>query len=72
MYSEVLAQIDRNTERYMVDEMKQEVEELKQELIDSARNLFLNGASYQLVRDSIKSISDEELKRIYDEVTAQK
>ena len=31
MYSEVLAQIDKNTERYMIDEMKQEVEELKQE-----------------------------------------
>ena len=93
MYSEVLAQIDKNTERYMVDEMKQEVEELKQESemlkqesemlkqesellkqeltsskAESARNLFLNGVSYEIVRSSIIEISDDTLQKIYQEV----
>ena len=104
MYSEVLAQIDRNTERYMVDEMKQEVEELKHEAeelkqeaeelkqeaeelkqeteelkqeaeelkqelasakADMARSLFANGASYDLVRNSISGISDKALTELY-------
>ena len=139
MYSEVLAQIDRNTERLMVDEMKQEVEELKQEAEelkreseelkleaeelkleaeelkreseelkleaeglkqeteelkqeteelkreneelkkkhimeykDNARKLFVNGTSYETVRDSFDKefLTDEDLKQIYDEVKA--
>lgn len=76
MYSEVLAQIDKNTERLMVDEMKQELEELKQEVASSnaenARNLFLNGVSFEIVRDSIKALSEETLREIYDEVMASK
>ena len=32
MYSEVLAQIDKNTERYMIEEMQKEVEDLKAKL----------------------------------------
>lgn len=93
MYSEVLAQIDKNTERYMVDEMKQEVQELQQknntlqqknstlqqekdelqqELLDNARNLFLNKVSFEIVRDSIKALSEETLQEIYDEVMTNK
>ena len=112
MYSEVLAQIDKNTERYMIDEMKQEVEELKleaeelkleaeelkleaeelkleaeelkleaeelklekQELklefIENARNLFQNGVSFEIVQNSIKTLSEETLKNIYNQVIA--
>ncbi len=35
---------------------------------ENARSLFLNGASYELVRASIKSLSDEVLQKIYQEV----
>lgn len=35
---------------------------------ENARNLFINGATFELVRDSIKDISDEVLQEIYDEV----
>ena len=35
---------------------------------DNAKNLFINGASYDLVRASIQNISDEDLKKIYDDV----
>ena len=131
MYSEVLAQIDKNTERYMIDEMKQEVEELKLEtaelkqetaelkqeaaelkqeaeelkqeaaelkqeavefkqkatelkqeaaefkleseklrleLVENARNLFINGVPFEIVCNSIKALSEETLKEIYDSV----
>ena len=40
--------------------------------IDNARNLFKNGASFELVRASIEHITDEQLKRIYDEVLDSK
>lgn len=33
-----------------------------------ARRLFQNGGSYELVRDSIPSLSAERLQEIYDEV----
>lgn len=111
MYSEVLAQIDKNTERYMVDEMKQEVEELKQETeelkqeaeelrqeavelkqeaesqrleaeslkqklssnnFEIAREFFENNTPYELVRKSIKEITDKELKEIYEDVMSKK
>ena len=36
---------------------------------DSALRLFKNGASYELVRASIVSLSDEELQTIYKEAT---
>ena len=41
---------------------------IEQEAALNARNLFLNGISFQVVRDSIKSLSDAELRKIYDEV----
>lgn len=34
MYSEVLAQMDKNTERLMIEEIKQELEELKKNLAE--------------------------------------
>lgn len=45
---------------------------IEREGLGNAKNLFLNGVSFQLVRDSINSLSDETLQRIYDEVMAQK
>ena len=45
---------------------------IEREGLENAKNLFLNGVSFHLVRDSIKSLSDETLQRIYDEVMAQK
>ena len=36
--------------------------------IDNARKLFKNGGSYELVRNSIDILTDEELQEIYDEV----
>ncbi len=35
---------------------------------DNARSFFQNGATYELVRASIKSLSDEVLQKIYQEV----
>jgi len=35
---------------------------------DNARNLFANGVDYEVVRLSIKTLTNEELKRIYNEV----
>jgi len=43
-----------------------------EEATENTRNLFKNGASYELVRSSITTISDAELKQIYDEVMAEK
>ena len=40
------------------------------ESADSARKLFENGVSYEIVRASISTISDDDLKRIYEEVVA--
>lgn len=39
---------------------------------DSALRLFQNGASYELVKASIISLSDEELQKIYQEATKTK
>lgn len=48
-------------------------EEGQEELAkQTARKLFENGASYELVRASITLLSDEELKEIYEEVTGVK
>lgn len=37
---------------------------------ENTRNLFINGVSFEIVRDSIKALSEEELRKIYDEVMA--
>jgi len=39
---------------------------------ENARNFFLNGATFDLVCNSIKDLSKETLQRIYDEVMAEK
>lgn len=39
---------------------------------ENAENLFINGASFELVRNSIKDLSDEVLHNIYDKVMASK
>ena len=43
-----------------------------QNAVENARNFFINGVSFDVVRDSIKTIGDNELKEIYDEVQASK
>ena len=40
--------------------------------IENARNFFANGVSFEIVRDSIKMLSEETLKEIYDEVVNKK
>lgn len=39
---------------------------------EHARNFFINGATFELVRNSIKTLSDETLQKIYDEVMESK
>ncbi len=43
-----------------------------QEAIENARNLFLNGASFDLVSNSITSLSIEQLREVQNEVMASK
>lgn len=43
-----------------------------EEATENAKNLFKNGVSYELVRKSIITISEEELQQIYDTVMAEK
>jgi hypothetical protein len=38
------------------------------EALTNARKFFENGASYELVRNSIEHLTDEQLQKIYDEV----
>ena len=45
---------------------------IEQEALENAKNFFINGTSYEVVRKSIKNISDEVLKKIYDEVMENK
>ena len=40
--------------------------------MENAKNLFMNSVSYELVRNSIKDISDEMLLKIYNEVMDSK
>lgn len=40
--------------------------------LENAKCFFINGASFELVRNSIKGVSEEKLKQIYDEVMAEK
>lgn len=42
----------------------------KEAVMESAYNLFKNGASYEIVRASINLLSDEELKEIYEKAFA--
>ena len=44
----------------------------KQEAQKNARNLFANGADFELVRKSIATLSEEELQAIYEEVQKSK
>lgn len=41
---------------------------VKEEAKEIAANLFRNGANFDLVRKSIRQLSDEELKEIYEDV----
>ncbi len=48
---------------------KEATEKAAKEAADSARKLFENGVSYEIVRASIRTISDEDLQKIYEQVT---
>lgn len=43
----------------------------KEEALSIARNFFLNGLDYETVRQSINSISEEELQKVYEEVRGE-
>ena len=45
-------------------------EKAAEKAADSARNFFENGVSYDIVRASISTISDEDLQKIYEQVTS--
>lgn len=47
---------------------KEAAEKALKEATDSAKKLFENGVSYEVVRASITTLSDEKLKEIYAEV----
>lgn len=40
----------------------------RDEAMENARELFKNGVSYELVRASIKLLTDEKLREIYEKV----
>ena len=50
----------------LLEEGREEGREL--EAIQNAKNFFENGADYELVRKSITYLTDEQLKKIYEEV----
>lgn len=53
----------------IADGITQGIEQgIEQEATENATNLFKNGISYEIVRKSIHSLSDEVLQKIYDEV----
>ncbi|MBQ8802937.1 MAG: Rpn family recombination-promoting nuclease/putative transposase, partial [Tyzzerella sp.] len=52
-----------------LNEKEQENKTLRENVLESARNLFANGVGYPIVRKSIPSLSDAELQAIYKEVT---
>lgn len=39
---------------------------------EDARDFFLNGADFELVKNSIKDLTEDVLREIYDEVMASK
>lgn len=61
-----------NYARERAEEAAKEAEKkAAKEAADSARRLFENGASYELVRASLTTISDEELKSIYEKAMSK-
>ena len=44
------------------------VQKAVQDVMDTARNLFKQGVSYEVVRTSVATLNDDELKCIYEEV----
>lgn len=47
---------------------KEAAEKVEKEAADSAMRFFANGVSYEVVRASISSLSDEKLREIYEKV----
>lgn len=63
--------ISRNSQEYQNarNNSKKAKEATAKEAADSARKFFENGVSYEIVRASITTISDEDLQKIYEQVT---
>ena len=55
-------------ENYAKEYAKEVAQKAAQDAADSVKKLFQNGVSYDVVRASITTLSDEELKRIYEAV----
>ena len=51
-------------ENYAKEYAKEVAQKAAQDAADSVKKLFQNGVSYDVVRASITTLSDEELKRI--------
>lgn len=51
---------------------KEEKEKAEKDAMQSARKLFENGVSYEIVRASITTLSDEQLREIYQKVFENK
>ena len=45
---------------------------IEKDALENARNFFINGVSFEIVRDSIKALSEDKLREIYNEVMASK
>lgn len=71
--SEPMCDLVENYARECAEEAAKEATKkaTKQTERNSALRLFQNGADYELVRASITSLSDEELQKLYQEVTAE-
>lgn len=57
------------TEKAAKEAAEKAAKEATEKAIYSARKLFENGVSYEIVRASITTISDEDLQKIYEQVT---
>lgn len=54
----------------MVDVVREYAKEYaKEEVLENAKNLFQNGASFELVYKSLKSLTEDELRKVYEECT---
>ena len=66
MFSEALQILDRNTELYMIDEMKKEMEELGKELEDKKKELEDNRKELEDNKKELKD-RDKRLSKLTEE-----
>ena len=60
--------VEKTTKQVTEQVTEQMTRKATVDMENNARRLFQNGGSYELVRDSIPSLSAERLQEIYDEV----